>query len=84
MSDTEISTKVANFMSQSFDGAQFALDQDIFETGFGNSMFAMQLVEFVESEFAIEIDGDDLNIDNFRSVARITDLVARKREVGVA
>lgn len=54
-------------------------EQDIFSLGFINSLFAMQLVLFVEKEFGIEVSNEDLDIDNFRSVNAIATLIERKR-----
>ena len=57
-------------------------DEDgIFDSGLVSSLFIMQLVTFVEKEFSIGIDGDDLSFDHFRSVRAIDDLVARKSAV---
>jgi methoxymalonate biosynthesis acyl carrier protein len=53
-------------------------DDDIFESGVVSSLFVMQLVSFVEREFSISIDGDDLSFDHFRNIRAIADLVARK------
>jgi methoxymalonate biosynthesis acyl carrier protein len=39
----------------------------------------MQLVMFVEKEFALKVHDDDLDIDNFRSVNALLGLVKRKR-----
>jgi len=69
---------IRGFMTRSFEGRALNDDYDIFALGFANSLFAMQLVAFVEGEFRIEIDSDDLEIDNFRSVAAISGLVERK------
>ena len=69
---------IRGFMTRSFEGHAVNDDDDIFALGFANSLFAMQLVAFVEGEFRIEIDSDDLEIDNFRSVAAISGLVERK------
>jgi methoxymalonate biosynthesis acyl carrier protein len=57
----------------------WAPDVDLFETGAVSSLFAMQLVVFLESRFAIDIAGVDLTIDNFRTVNTMTALVARLR-----
>ena len=38
----------------------------------------MQLVAFVEKEFRIDIDSEDLEMDNFRSVNALAALVERK------
>jgi methoxymalonate biosynthesis acyl carrier protein len=56
-------------------------DDDIFSLGFVNSLFAMQLVMFVEKEFRLKVHDDDLLIDNFRSVNAVLDLVQRKISV---
>jgi acyl carrier protein len=54
-------------------------DVDIFALGFVNSMFAMQLVLFVESDFGVKVEDEDLEIDNFKSVNAIANLVERKQ-----
>ncbi len=57
---------------------------DIFRRGFVSSMFAMQLVTFVEDHFALTVSDDDLELENFRSVAALTAFVDAKRSVGAA
>jgi methoxymalonate biosynthesis acyl carrier protein len=54
-------------------------DDNIFELGFVDSPFAIQLVCFVEEEFKIRVGDDDLDIDNFTSVNRIAEFVSRKK-----
>jgi acyl carrier protein len=58
-------------------------DQDMFASGLVNSLFAMTLVAYLESEFAITIESEDLDRDNFRTVDAISGFVARKRSVVV-
>jgi methoxymalonate biosynthesis acyl carrier protein len=41
-------------------------------------MFAMQLVQFVETEFSVAVEDADLEMDNFRSIDALTALVERK------
>jgi len=65
-------------MTRSFGGRTPADEDDIFALGFGNSLFALQLIAFVENKFGIEIDSDDLDIRNFRSIQVIAGLVERK------
>jgi acyl carrier protein len=55
-------------------------DADIFASGFVNSLFALQLILFVESEFGIQIENEDLKLDNFRSINALADLIRRKRK----
>ena len=54
-------------------------DEDIFARGYVTSLFALQLVMFVEKQFAIKVEGDDLQLDNFCTVAAIGRLIDRKR-----
>jgi len=60
-------------------GVSFGDDDNIFELGLVDSLFAIQLVLFVEEEFDIDILDSELNIDNFSSVNRIGELVRRKK-----
>jgi methoxymalonate biosynthesis acyl carrier protein len=78
MIDERISTPIRSFMARSFDGRVVGDDEDIFALGFGNSLFAMQLVAFVEREFDIEIDSEDLEMSNFRTIQAISSLVTKK------
>lgn len=52
---------------------------DLFGSGLISSLFAMQLVAYVETTFGVTVQGPDLKLDNFRSVAAITRLVQRLR-----
>jgi methoxymalonate biosynthesis acyl carrier protein len=70
---------IREFLSQRVRGRELKDDEDIFALGFVNSMFAMQLVMFVEKEFQITVEDEDLDIANFNSVDAISALVARKR-----
>jgi methoxymalonate biosynthesis acyl carrier protein len=77
--DSTISTQLLDFISGRFPNSHVEYDQDIFSLGFINSLFAMELVMFVEKAFSITISNDELKIDNFRTVEAMTDLVTRAR-----
>jgi acyl carrier protein len=79
MNSEDIKAKTRDFMVKSFPGRPIEDDQDIFALGFVNSLFAMQLVMFVEKEFGMTVEDDDLNIDNFRTVNAIANLVESKQ-----
>lgn len=84
MADERIAMPVREFITRSFNGHRVADGDDIFALGFANSLFAMQLVAFLEKQFALEIDSDDLDIDNFRSVDAISRLIERKTAAATA
>jgi methoxymalonate biosynthesis acyl carrier protein len=54
---------------------------DLFASGVVSSLFAMELVVFVESTFDIAVERGDLALDNFRSVRAMTSLVTRLQGV---
>lgn len=58
---------------------EFSDDDNIFRKGFVDSLFAVQLLDYLEQEFRIKISSQDLNIDNFYSVNRIISFVEEKR-----
>ncbi|MFN9086500.1 MAG: acyl carrier protein [Gemmatimonadaceae bacterium] len=76
-----IRTCTAAFLGRQLRGEQYLQDDgnvDLFAAGLVNSLFALQLVQFVEREFGITVTGDDLSVDNFRSLNAIDEFVARK------
>ncbi len=74
----ERKTTIRAYLARFFPGCDLRDGDDLFTLGFVTSMFAIQLVTFVESSFAIEIANEDLELDNFRSVDAIARLVERK------
>lgn len=77
--DTEqTKLKIRQFLSKYLRNHEVRDDEDIFATGYVNSLFAMQLVMFVENQFGVAVEDEDLDIENFRSVEAIAALVGRK------
>jgi acyl carrier protein len=67
----EIKTKVERFVKKYVKGTEISDDVDIFGLGVVNSLFAMQLVLFVENEFAISVDNNVLGTNQFNSINSI-------------
>ncbi len=74
----DIRTKIQAFIAKFFQHVELQDDEDIFALGFINSLFAMQLVLFVESEFGIVVENEDLDLDNFRTLNAIAHFIERK------
>ena len=73
---------IREFIAQNlsvFGEAKFNDEDNIFERGFVDSMFALRLVEFVEREFGIRVENEDLDLSNFSSVTSIFEFVDRKK-----
>ncbi len=77
MSDDQVLERVMAFMQGRFPGKDIAPDDDIFALGFVNSMFAMELVVFVESTFGFAVPAEELRLENFRKASSVTALVVR-------
>ncbi|AFZ28254.1 phosphopantetheine-containing protein (plasmid) [Cylindrospermum stagnale PCC 7417] len=77
----EAKIKIQKFLAQSFGHHEFQEDEDIFSLGFVNSMFAMQLVLFLEKEFQITIENEDLEFENFRSINAMSSFLEKKMHI---
>lgn len=78
-----IAADIHDFIAAKFPQISFANDQDVFELGFVNSLFAMELVMFIEKNFAMAIPNEDLKISNFRTVDAMAKLV-QQHQLAVA
>jgi methoxymalonate biosynthesis acyl carrier protein len=77
--EVEIKAKIHQFLAGFFPDYTLQDDEDIFSLGFVNSLFAMQLVLFVEQTFGITVENEDLDLDNFRTINALTQLIRQKR-----
>jgi acyl carrier protein len=71
---------IRGFLARFFRARELGDDDDIFALGFVNSLLALQLVDFLEKEFGIAVEDEDLDLDNFRTIARMDRLIERKTE----
>ena len=78
MDRESLGIKVGAFVSEYLSNAEVDPNLDLFTSGTVNSLFAMQLVLFVESEFGVAVANEDLDYKNFCSVTAICDFVAYK------
>jgi acyl carrier protein len=78
MTAEENKQKIREFIFRFVRQSELRDDEDIFALGFVNSMFAMQLVAFVEKEFGITVEDEDLDITNFNTINAICALVEVK------
>ncbi|SCK46244.1 acyl carrier protein [Streptomyces sp. WMMB 322] len=53
-------------------------DDDYFALGLADSLFALELVTFVEGRFSLTVEVEDLDLESFRTANRITRFVQRK------
>jgi len=69
---------VRRFLLSSINVADLDDDDNLFESGIVNSLFAIQLMTFIEKTFSIEVEMDDMDIENFKSLSATTAFVLKK------
>ena len=78
MSRPDIQIKIQQFLKSRLKNLDLQDDIDYFERGVVNSLFALQLVLFVEKEFEIKVQDEDLKIENFNTIRSLAAFVQRK------
>lgn len=78
---TEIRRFIHQNLSISEENKNFSDDDNYFQLGFVNSLFAMKLVNFVEQKFEIEVENDDLDLENFSTINNLIALIHKKVSV---
>jgi methoxymalonate biosynthesis acyl carrier protein len=68
--------QIASFFSERLNLPVSSYTEDLFETGALDSMAFVDLVMHLEQQFGIRISGDELEPDNFQSIAKIAFFVA--------
>jgi methoxymalonate biosynthesis acyl carrier protein len=74
-----IADTVRNFLVSHIRVEHLPDDENFLEKGYVNSLFAMQLVLYIENEFLIKVESEDMEIANFSSIRAITNFVASKK-----
>jgi methoxymalonate biosynthesis acyl carrier protein len=80
-----VARELRNFIVPAL-GAEVGPDEDYFARGMLTSLFAIELVAFVERRFDLTVEVEDLDLDHFRTISRLTDFVLAKtaERAGVA
>lgn len=73
-----VKEKIKVFLSKYININEVEDTDNFFEKGLANSLFAMSLVNFVESEFDVSIDNTELDLDNFKNIDSISALIEKK------
>ena len=84
MTQSEARTKVRTFLEKFIQDQEFQDADNIFALGLVNSLMAMQLVLFLEKDFAVKFSNQELNLKNFRSVDAMVELLGQRGIVAAA
>jgi methoxymalonate biosynthesis acyl carrier protein len=80
--ESGVKEAVRRFILSSINIGELHDDDDLFESGLVNSLFAVQLMTFIEKTFAIEVGMEDLDIENFKSLNAAAAFIVRKNGAG--
>ncbi|OEV30690.1 acyl carrier protein [Streptomyces nanshensis] len=73
----DITREITEFLSAAL-RSEVGPDDDYFALGLADSLFALELVTFVESRFSLTVEVEDLDLESFRTANRIIRFVQRK------
>lgn len=78
--EVDIQPTIKSFLQQRIgEDVAFTYEDDIFKLGLVNSLFALELVVFLENTFELTVENEDLDLKNFSSIANISQFIARKK-----
>ncbi|MFE9683974.1 acyl carrier protein [Streptomyces sp. NPDC002701] len=82
--NTDARARIAAYLSRFFPVYDLGDDDDIFALGYVGSLFALQLVTFVEDEFGITVEDGDMELENFRTLGALDAFVTRRLSLAAA
>lgn len=80
MNSEEMKETIRAFIMKRVDIGKVKDSDNLFKLGFVDSMFVLELVSFIESEFRIAVEDEDLEVENFTSVDAIQEFIREKEE----
>lgn len=75
MSDTETSARIIALIREAIQVEVPSPDTDLIETGLLDSLAVISLITELEREFGFELPLDEFDIESFRTVERMAELV---------
>jgi acyl carrier protein len=80
----EIENKIKDYIAKNLlfsdDGYGYPDDASFLEEGIVDSQGVMELVMFVEDEFGVTVEDEDITPDNFDSVSLLAEYIRRKQQ----
>jgi acyl carrier protein len=79
ISEFDLHQHLTNLFAQKMNLAVASIETDLIGSGLLDSLALVDLLAQLEHEFGVQISLDELEVDNFRSIASIAAFVARQR-----
>lgn len=71
--------RLRNFIESRFSKRRFGDDDSFMEFGIIDSTGILELMQFIETEFAVSVDQSEMMPDNLDSLNRLTAFINKKR-----
>jgi acyl carrier protein len=78
MTANSVEERIRNVFAQHLHIQPPSLDKDLLESGTIDSLSFVELLSRLEQEFSIRISLDDLDLNQFRSIARIGEFIGTR------
>ncbi|MEM9443589.1 MAG: acyl carrier protein [Pseudomonadota bacterium] len=79
MTESNIQEALSQFFSDQFNVEPASTSTDLIEAGILDSLMLIEVVMFMETEFSVTAELDDLEIENFLSIDTMARFVAARR-----
>lgn len=80
MNKDQIASRIRSFVEENFlymrPDLELANDESLMGKGVVDSMGVMEMIEFLEEEFGVVVDDDDITEENLGTIDRIAEYVA--------
>ena len=76
--DTNLDGRITTLFLERLNREVTSIQTDLLETGILDSLAFVELIYHVEQEFGVQVSVDDLEIDNFRSIAKIAEFISQR------
>jgi methoxymalonate biosynthesis acyl carrier protein len=78
ISEIKIKEELRKYFSRLLLNVEPDDEQNILELGLVHSLFAIQLIIFIEKEFGIELDDEEIDLKNVTSINAISQMIIKK------
>lgn len=72
--------KIMEFFKSRGKSDELGYDTDLFKGGYINSLFALEMVLYLEQTFKIKIKNKEITEKNFRTINNIAEVVERSKQ----
>ena len=79
MTDTDIKKSLVQFFLDQFNVEISSTSEDLIEAGILDSLMLIDVVVFMEGEFSVTTELDDLEMENFLTIDNIAQFVASRQ-----